>query len=182
MNPAKGTRPWRPLLLSLAGHEAGMSKDNPEASPKQNVGHLMDRISAGLPSSAELLPLLRGQAWDSISAKSFQRMLRIAGKMETSPEAFRSFLPSLLRELGIDLPDGVLKPAPGRPGRPRKVDNATIYEHWLTLGCPSPGSQKFARECFGSAFARANPKERKKMIDRCYRAVKREATTKSPVG
>lgn len=159
-----------------------MSKDNPEASPKRVGG----RVSIGqLMRGGSILDQIPPQSLieisrklDAISAKAYARILRIAGRMDT-PDEVRSLLPSLLAEIGVDLPPGVLKPAPGRPGRPRKPDNAKIYDKWLTEGRPGPGSQTFVRACFGKTFGTADPREKKRMIDRCYRTIKRMESTKS---
>jgi hypothetical protein len=166
-----------------------MSENQPEAAPRRigiwdrlRIGQLMSQrpgesfLDLFTPESqAELISkaVALSRKTDEVSAREHAKVLRIAGKMETSPDAFRSFLPTLLIELGIDLPAGVLKPAAGRPGRRREPDNAQIYAKWVTEGHPAPGSQDFARACFGKKFSIASPKERRRMVNRCYLAVKR---------
>jgi hypothetical protein len=71
----------------------------------------------------------------AISAKGYDRILRIAGRMETREE-FISRLPELFRELGGEIPPGVLQPPRGKAGRPISAATKKIHAEWVRIERP----------------------------------------------
>jgi hypothetical protein len=102
----------------------------------------------------------------------FFRLLS-AAKREKCPEAFGTYLYLWLCRMGLIPPAGVFVDLPGAPGRPRDKRTALIYEKWIEIGEPPLGRQKLAHAVYGVQFTKANSAERKKMVDRCRRAVER---------
>jgi|SRR6516162_1526444 hypothetical protein len=99
------------------------------------------------------------------------RLLRAA---RNNPEAFKRILHSWLSQLGVSPPVGVLTPWPGTPGRPRKPENDAIVATWKRLGRPFLTRQYLARVVYGEdAFARADSREKHRLVNQCRRAVER---------
>jgi hypothetical protein len=107
------------------------------------------------------------------------RMLRMAGQMEaSSDEEFRSQLPALLQELGLEIPGGLLKPPAGRAGRPYSERTSNIRKEWIRRDkpkitarvCDQLAKQFFAAELKG--VDRGSP-EHKKARERVRQALKR---------
>lgn len=83
--------------------------------------------------------------------KAFQstpyfRLLSVAGS-ENCPEAFFDLLFLGLRRMGVSIPNGVLYPPRGRPGRPRNTDR--VFYTWLMLGKPGLNETKLV---YGAAL------------------------------
>jgi hypothetical protein len=102
----------------------------------------------------------------------FFRLLS-AAKRENCPEAFGTNLYLWLCRMGLTPPAGVFMEPPGAPGRPRDPRTAQIYDKWIEIGEPPLGRQKLAHAVYGVQFTKANSAERKTMVDRCRRSVKR---------
>lgn len=102
------------------------------------------------------------------------RLLRQAAA-DKDLEGCKVLLLNLLRDLGVDLPNGVLSKWPklGKPGRPLSPETARIYELWVEIGEPSPSSSDLAKAFFGMTYTDANGRERRRMRDACRRAVER---------
>jgi hypothetical protein len=98
------------------------------------------------------------------------RLLRAA---RNNPEAFKKILHSWLSRLGVPPPEGVLTPWRGTPGRPRKPQNDAIVATWKRLGRPFLTRQYLARAVYGDAFAKADSREKHRLVNRCRRAVER---------
>lgn len=106
------------------------------------------------------------------------KMQRLAGRMEMSSEDFRSALPVLLHELGLEIPAGVLQPAPGKPGRPASTTTEDIHIEWVERGkppitakvCDSIASRFFRDELEG--VAPGSP-EHRKIRERVRQAIQR---------
>jgi hypothetical protein len=109
----------------------------------------------------------------------FFRLLS-AAKRENCPEAFGTNLYLWLCRMGITPPGGVFVEPPGAPGRPRDQRTAQIHDKWIELGEPSLGCQKLAHAVYGVQCTKANSAERKKMVDRCRRAVERRLAQLRP--
>jgi hypothetical protein len=98
------------------------------------------------------------------------RLLRAAQK-EDSPEAYRELLEGWLIRLGIEAPEGVFLPARRPRGAPRKQSTEQIYRIWLENGRPEWSA--LAYDVYRADYTRADTKHRKKLRDRCRRAVQR---------
>lgn len=94
-----------------------------------------------------------------------------AGKND--PEAYKRILHRWLSSLGVRPPEGVLTPWRGQPGRPRQPETDSIVEKWKALGRPYLSRQLLARAVYGDAFARADSREKRHLVNRCRRAVER---------
>ena len=101
------------------------------------------------------------------------RLLRAANK-ENSPKAYRELLEDWLIKLGVEPPEGVLLPSRRRRGAPRKESTEQIYRIWLQNGRPEWSA--LAYDVFRVDYTSADTKQRKKLRDRCCRAVKRYET------
>jgi hypothetical protein len=143
-----------------------------------DVGFLMPPVrkvmlSDGLrmPSAWPLPPLMQ-----ELKSNSVFRLLRDA-KKENSPAAYSDILYLWLCRMGVRPPEGVFVEPPGKRGRPRNASTSIIYEKWIEIGKPSIGVQKLAYAIYGADFTRADSTQRKKLVDRCGRAVRRHRAT-----
>jgi hypothetical protein len=75
--------------------------------------------------------------------------------------------------MGMVPPEGVFTEPRGKVGRPRDPETALITEKWMELGCPPLGRRRLAFAIYGPTFTKASSPDRKKMVDRCRRAVER---------
>ena len=148
----------------------------------QSLSQLMSRIgqrlnpeeSVALASTLSELRDLEAQS----HVPTLNRMLRMAGRMEMSDEEFRSHLPALLQELGLEIPDGLLKPPAGRAGRPHSERTSNIRKEWIrrnkpkitAMVCDQIAKQFFAAELRG--VGRGSP-QHKKARERVRQALKR---------
>src|SRR5205085_4023500 len=66
-----------------------------------------------------------------------------------------------------------LTPWRGKPGRPRQKESEEVVLTWIKIGRPSLSRQNLARTFYGEAFTKADTAGKKKMIDRCQKAVER---------
>jgi hypothetical protein len=94
-----------------------------------------------------------------------------AAKKENSHEAYRELLEGLLIRLGVQAPEGVLIPHRRSPGAPPKKSTEQIYRTWIEIGQLEWSS--LACIVFGRDYTAAGPEQRKKLRDRCRRAVER---------
>jgi hypothetical protein len=102
------------------------------------------------------------------------RLLRTA-KKENSPEAYRELLEGWLIRLGVEPPDGVLLPLRRRRGAPHKESTEQIYRTWLQNDRPEGSALAYA--VYRADYTGADAKQRKKLRDRCLRAVRRYETS-----
>ena len=120
-----------------------MAKDNIDVPPSKrsiNIGELMRNI--GQPLTTEWFAAIESACSTiaDLEAKSYpptmKRMLRMAGRMETSAEEFRSLLPALLSELGLEVPAGVIQEARAKGGRPPGPTEQTLefLRVWREMG------------------------------------------------
>jgi len=87
---------------------------------------------------------------------------------------FKGLLVELLANMvGVLVPEGVLTPWPKALGAPTKQQTGAIHQRWIELEKPSLHKKTLAQAFFGKRFTTAAPDDRKKMIDRCRRAVER---------
>jgi hypothetical protein len=101
------------------------------------------------------------------------RILRRAAK-ENAIEGYKRVLHYWLSCLNDEPPPkGVLQPWKGKPGRPREKESDVVVLTWIKIGRPALGRQKLARKYYGDAFTNADAAEKKKMVDRCQKAVER---------
>jgi hypothetical protein len=98
------------------------------------------------------------------------RLLR-AAKKENSPEAYRELLEDWLIRLGVEPPEGVFLPARRPRGAPRKESTEQIYRIWLQNGQPEWSALAYA--VYRTEYTKSDTKQRKKLRDRCCRAVRR---------
>jgi hypothetical protein len=170
--------------------ESKASRGRNESSPSEfmkrheaeysEVGFLMPRTPVGkavlsdgvrMPSAQPLPPLMQKLKSDTVF-----RLLREA-KKENCPAAYNEILYLWLCRMGVRPPEGVFVEPPGKPGRPRNASTSIIYDKWIEMGKPSLGVQKLAHAIYGADFTRADSTQRKKLVDRCGRAVRRHGTT-----
>jgi hypothetical protein len=100
------------------------------------------------------------------------RLLRAAAR-ENCPDAYNVLLYIWLCRMGMVPPEGVFTEPRGKGGRPRDPETALITEKWMELGCPPLGRRRLAFAIYGPTFTKASSPDRKKMVDRCRRAVER---------
>ena len=101
------------------------------------------------------------------------RLLRAAIK-ENSPAAYRELLEGFLIRLGVEPPEAVLSP-PRRPrGAPHKESTEHVFRVWVQNGRPEWGA--LAYYVYRAEYTAADAKQRKKLRDRCRRAVSRYGT------
>ena len=106
-------------------------------------------------------------------ASALAEAVRLLRAARSNPEEFKKILHSWLSQLGVPPPEGVLTPWRGTPGRPRKPQNDAIVATWKALGRPYLSRQYLARAVYGDAFARADSREKRRLVNRCRRAVER---------
>jgi hypothetical protein len=123
-------------------------------------------------SAASLKPTPFSRRMNELRQWWLVRLLTAAGR-ENSPEAYRELLEHWLSRMGARPPKGVFIPLPRSPGRPRSGHTEEVYWRWVLIGKPSLFERKLAHSIFGAAFTRADGDGRKKMVDRCRRAVER---------
>lgn len=129
----------------------------------------------GLPSPSDALKLPVSALLAQLQHWWLVRLLRAAAG-ENSPDAYSALLGYWLHKMGVDPPAGVFVPAPGKPGRPRSARTEEVFLTWIDLGKPALSRRKLAHAMYQGEFTKANSAERKKMIDRCRRAVERWQT------
>jgi hypothetical protein len=98
------------------------------------------------------------------------RLLK-AAKDENSPEAYRELLEGWLIRLGVEPPEGVLVRSRRPRGAPRKKSTEEIYRIWVANGQPEWSVLAFY--VYRADYTRADARQRKKLRDRCARAVRR---------
>ena len=125
-----------------------------------------------LPGPSETLPLPISALLVQLHRWWLVRLLGAAAR-ENSPEAYGSLLGYWLHKMGVDPPAGVFLRAPGKPGRPRSAKTEAIFWTWIDLGKPSLSRRRLAHAVYRAEFTKADSAGRKKMIDRCRRAVER---------
>ncbi len=109
----------------------------------------------------------------------FFRLLAAAAR-ENCPEAYNTLLYLWLCRMGVRPPEGVFAEPCGKSGRPRDRRTLNTYKKWLEVGCPPLGRRTLAFAIYGSEFTKASSANRKKMVDRCRRAVERCQTQLRP--
>jgi hypothetical protein len=109
--------------------------------------------------------------WEKVQRWWPVRVLRLAA--DEDPEQTKRLLYFWLRLLEVKLPEGVLVPFRGKPGRPRKDNTAAIVATWTMLGKPYLSGQLLARKVFGESFTSAPPSEKNRLVNQCRRAVER---------
>jgi hypothetical protein len=118
------------------GRQAEMEAENADPQKRINIADLMMRLGGDL-QPQELSPesLRALKDIERLSAEGYKRIMRIAGRMETREE-FISRLPELIRELGAEIPEGVLQPPRGKAGRPSSTTTGNIHAEWVKMGKP----------------------------------------------
>src|SRR5262252_2278661 len=96
-----------------------------------------------------------------------------AASQENCPEAFYNLVLLWFVSLDVRPPVSVLVPPKGTPGRPKQEQTVRIYNIWNELGRPPLSKKKLAFAVYGQEFTKAGSAERKRMVDRCRRAVER---------
>ena len=109
----------------------------------------------------------------------FFRLLA-AAKRENCPAAYNVLLYLWLCRMGLTPPEGVFTELRGKSGRPRSQRTWNTYAKWMEVGCPPLGRRNLAFAIYGSEFTKASSADRKKMVDRCRRAVQRSLAQLRP--
>ena len=164
MNPVKVSRPIAASSI-LGGRKAG--------AMAKNINDLVRVVRIPKNLEQQVLAARETPEYQHIQsslANLAQRLLRIAGRMD-HPEAFRSLLPVLMKELHAGIPEGVLAPPRGKPGRPQAEQTKAIFNMWKKLGFPPIAD--LARNFYGTKFHNADRADKKRMADRCNKAVDR---------
>jgi hypothetical protein len=107
------------------------------------------------------------------------RLLAAAAK-ENCPEAYNINLYLWLCRMGAVPPEGVFIEARGKSGRRRDRRTSIIHEKWMEIGSPPLSRSKLAFAIYGSEFTKASSADRKRMVDRCRRAVERRIAQLRP--
>jgi hypothetical protein len=107
------------------------------------------------------------------------RLLAAAAE-ENCPDAFTTILYLWLCRLGARPPEGALTEPRGKAGRPRERLTQIIYKKWTEIGCPPLSHHQLAFAIYGPEFTKAGSAGRKKMVDRCRRAVQRRQAQLRP--
>lgn len=175
------------------GKEAGLSADEFMARHEREFSESEEIASVRLltslypdgkiPASWLMAPSPSLEAWQQAIAKLPGhrlihelkdywriRLLRAAVK-EGSPEAYRELLEGLLIRLGVEAPEGVFLSSRRSRGAPPRESTAAIYRLWLQNN--RPGYSALAHAVYQAEYIKANAQERKKLRDRCRRAVQR---------
>jgi hypothetical protein len=102
------------------------------------------------------------------------RILKAAGK-DNCPSAYGSFVQAWLEGIGAKPPAGmsIELQARGAPGRPRSDYTERVFACWVAIGQPSVYKSTLARAFYGKEFTTADAQQRKRLVDRCRRAVER---------
>ncbi len=160
-------------------HDEFMRKHGSEILESDNDSVTGRTISLGelmkgkdLPGHFETLPLPISAILLQLQRWWLLRMLGAAAR-ENSPEAYDSLLRYWLHKMGVDPPAGVFFRVPGTPGRPRSAKTEAIFWTWIDLGKPPLSRRTLAHAVYRAEFTKADSAGRKKMIDRCRRAVER---------
>jgi hypothetical protein len=142
-----------------------------------DVGFLMPPpVRITMLSDGLNMPSALPQLMQELKRHAIVRLLREA-KKENCPEAYNEIAYLWLCRMGVQPPEGVFVASPGTRGRPKSSSTSIIYEKWIEMGKPSLGVRKLAHAIYGADFTKADGTQRKKMVDRCGRAVKRHRTT-----
>jgi len=122
--------------------------------------------------------LMRGTADNPVSMPGWIVNLLRAAALENCPSAYGSLVHFWLERIGAKPPAGVFIEFPqrGTPGRPRSPVTEQTFLTWVSLGRPSVHKSNLARAVYGKQFSTAGSEQRKKLIDRCRRAIERRQT------
>jgi hypothetical protein len=174
--PRRRERPlsWNDFYDTNADLLNGLLKD-PDASRVGRSVTLQDMVR---PRSKAVLrlpprsPMI--MAADRLNELGVGRALR-AAESDNSPEAFKKILQVLFIYLGVSAPNGVFssKAGVGKPGRPISSESGKVYSTWIRIGEPSIFKMELAQAVYGPVFTAANGVNRRKMRDKCRRAVER---------
>jgi len=121
-------------------------------------------------------PTKTNRLLDELKGVCTVRALRAAA-VEDCPEAFKMLLLRFLLRLNVWPPDDVFTAGPkGRkPGRPVSSQTAQVYSTWTRMGEPSLYRNQLAQAVYREKFTQASGIDRRKLRDRCRRAVERQA-------
>jgi hypothetical protein len=151
----------------MQSHEE--AKEILEFLKTDGVGHNMTlaQLRANPPRVRPLPPPM-----EALKNHPFFQLLRAASR-EDCPDAYIIFLDEWLSKMWVGPPEGVLREPRRKSGRRRDRQTDLIYERWEELGRPTLGRRRLASAVYGPLFTQASSAERKKMVDRCRRAVER---------
>jgi hypothetical protein len=175
------------------GGGAGIARGPIDAPPSKTlvtIGQLMGLV--GQPLTPEWSAVFEAalSAPEDLEAhpdsRRLHKMLRIVGGMEASDaDQFRSLLPVLLQELGLEIPAGVFPPIRRKGGRPQEEQTARIHAEWIKIGKPqrkAPALDRIADTLFADelkGILRASPQHRRvreRVRQALLRCEKRSAT------
>jgi hypothetical protein len=139
---------------------ADLTPERVEAMMAEIAAH--DAVTTRIWAEEAKVPLRSSRTWRKMEAAVRSNQV----------EELKTLLPKFLLELGLELPDGIVRPPRKRAGRPASYWNQVIYEFWMALGRPRPAD--LARKVFGNKdYLAASAADRKRMADLCAVAVKR---------
>jgi hypothetical protein len=142
------------------------------AEQPSGAGNSLARALMGQIEPARLI-FSPADFWEEVRRWWPVRLLQQAAS-EKDSEAYKRLLHYWLFCLCEEQPPkGVLTPWRGKPGRPREKESDEVVLMWIKIGRPSLGRQNLARKFYGEAFTKADSAGKKKMIDRCQKAVER---------
>jgi hypothetical protein len=111
---------------------------------------------------------------EQLRRTAFTAILKAAAK-ENAPAAFKETVEMLLNLLRVKAPKGVFAPTSGtgKLGRPISTEGERMLSTWIAIGEPSLYKNDLAQAVYGARFTAANGIERRKLRDKCRRAVER---------
>jgi hypothetical protein len=143
-----------------------------------DLSNALTLIGLSMPSFSGMVPLARMATPDplpplppvmqELKRTSLFRLLTAAGR-ENCPDAYTCLMFIWMLRMGIKIPEGAFVKPRGKSGRPRNAFR--YYATWISIGSPQLQLTKLASTMFGELFKRANKADRKKMVDRCRKAV-----------
>jgi hypothetical protein len=143
-----------------------------QAAESRSAGNTLAAALAGEIEPARLI-FSPADFWEEVRRWWPVRLLQQAAS-EKDAEAYKKLLHYWLICLCDEQPPkGVLTPWRGKPGRPRQKESEEVVLTWIKIGRPSLSRQNLARTFYGEAFTKADTAGKKKMIDRCQKAVER---------
>jgi hypothetical protein len=146
-------------------------------APDIDAGRKADARRGTPVSLNEYLELVNSKAplpvpWDELRNSWIAEQLRKMAR-ENQISVFKGLLMELLVEIEVPVPEDIFTPWPKASGAPKKKQTDLIHACWVRIGKPSLHKKSLATMYFGTTFTTAPPPDRKKMIDRCRRAVER---------
>ncbi len=163
--------------LASSGPKKRRQALSPEQVAEKYGARRKEEETADQESAERIRKDLKWSGWDlhpstyavEELARSMEiRLLRQAAA-DKDLEGCKVLLVTLLRDLGVDLPNGVFSkwPKMGKPGRRLDPQTTQIYELWVKIGQPPPTGSELAKAFFAQKYTDANGREKRRMRDMC---------------